>query len=156
MIYAIHILDQKFVKIGFTDATDISRRMAELQTGCPFELRMLACMPGNLPQEKRLHALLKDAFITIRVPVPPNEWYPGRNQMFQEFLRQLIVGVDQAVLFLDARIDHRGQATPSTKDGRDGLWAVNICWPKNDSDAGAKRFGTTGIQGGQRSRASQS
>lgn len=43
-----------FVKIGF--ATDIRRRVAELQTGCPFELDLLCLIHGQPADELRLHS----------------------------------------------------------------------------------------------------
>lgn len=42
------------IKIGV--ATDPRDRLASLQTATPFELRLLAAMPGSFPEEKVLHA----------------------------------------------------------------------------------------------------
>jgi len=87
MIYAVEILNCKFVKIGFAD--DVERRIAGLQTGSPFKINLLFAVSGTLRQEKAIHAALTAAFARIRIPMPPNEWYPGRNTFFKFFLSEL-------------------------------------------------------------------
>lgn len=47
------------VKVGFT-AGDPYARMKTLQTGCPFEMRMLGFVVGNKGQEAELHDVLRD------------------------------------------------------------------------------------------------
>lgn len=45
------------VKIGFTTQNPYSR-MAELQTGCPFRMKMLGFVLGSMDMEQSLHAKL--------------------------------------------------------------------------------------------------
>ena len=47
------------VKIGFT-AKDPHARMKGLQTGCPFKMRMLGFIVGNIVHEQELHDVLRD------------------------------------------------------------------------------------------------
>lgn len=114
MIYALKILDQKFVKIGFTESC-VQRRIAELQTGNPFEISELFNVPGNLLQEQKMHALLKDAFRITRIPIPPNEWYPGKHPFFRGFLDALQAGADQGVVYLRLKIGDRQEKQPSPR-----------------------------------------
>lgn len=130
MIYAVQILDQKFVKIGFTEADSTKRRISELQTASPFEITELFTVPGNIQQEQRLHSCLKDAFITVRIPVPPNEWYPGRNPLFREFLQAMSLGADQAIVYLISRSEDRDGKPQSFKNGRDGLYEQRSKFPR--------------------------
>lgn len=47
------------VKIGFTSKNPRAR-VASLQTGCPFKLKLLGYVFGNEPREAELHDVLKD------------------------------------------------------------------------------------------------
>ena len=85
MIYVAEILDSKFIKVGFA-AGEVKRRISELQTGCPFEIKILLEVEGTLRQEQSLHSALTKAFGRIRIPCPPNEWYPGKHPFIQRFL----------------------------------------------------------------------
>lgn len=46
------------VKIGFTQS-DVARRLAGLQTGCPHPMKLLASVPGGPSDERGLHAKLR-------------------------------------------------------------------------------------------------
>jgi len=49
--------DNRFVKIGF--ARNVVERLAELQTGCPFKLRIIGELPGVAPSmESVFHEVL--------------------------------------------------------------------------------------------------
>lgn len=124
MIYAVHILERKFVKIGFSAAEDVAKRIAELQTGNPFEIKVVLTVDGTLRQEKELHAALTSAFGRIRVPMPPNEWYPGTIPLFEEFLEHLPFGPNQGLAFLD-------KYDPAVRQpGKKGNFDPNFKWPK--------------------------
>lgn len=101
MIYAVQVLDQKFVKIGYCRGPTALARISALQTGCPFKITELFSIEGTLLQEKSLHAALTKAFARIRIQVPPNEWYPGRNQFFQGFLAHLKYGFDVGLTYAE-------------------------------------------------------
>lgn len=55
MIYFFQAEGVGHIKIGFTDGTDASFRLADLQTGSPVPLRLLGTMPGTADDEKNLH-----------------------------------------------------------------------------------------------------
>lgn len=126
MIYAIEILDSKFIKIGYSKDEDATRRISELQTGNPYELKLLFTTYGTLIQEQALHSALKVAFGRIRIPMPPNEWYPGKNPFFQGFIEYLKYGPDAGLAYLENYNPALKQG--STKEGKEDLTA-NIKWP---------------------------
>lgn len=129
MIYAVHILNCQFTKIGYSANEDVSRRIAELQTGCPFKIEPLFTIAGTLMQEKSLHSALAIAFTQIRIPMPPNEWYPGRNPFFQQFLKELKFGATAGMAFCDSHDDlqsNRGVRAGTTP--RHNL-KKNLRWP---------------------------
>lgn len=66
------------VKIGFT-AKNPYTRLASLQTGCPFKLRMLGFVYGNADRERELHGVLKE----YRVE---GEWFE-----YSDYARQIIL-----------------------------------------------------------------
>lgn len=53
-IYFIEMDSMALVKIGFTDR-DPQDRLRELQTACPFKLRLVLVMAGGLKHEADLH-----------------------------------------------------------------------------------------------------
>lgn len=124
MIYAVHVLDSKFVKIGFTKSTNIHERIAALQTGCPYEINLLFAVEGTIMQEQTLHKALFDALTRIRIPMPPNEWYAGRGHFMQSFLDELQFGVNNAIAFCDSY-------NQNVKQPRKGETSVepNVKWP---------------------------
>lgn len=101
MIYAVEILDKKFIKIGFSAIDDVGKRISELQTGNPFLISPVLTTYGTLRQEQALHAALKIAFGRIRIPMPPNEWYPGRNPFISNFLEYLKYGPDAGLALIE-------------------------------------------------------
>lgn len=52
-VYVIHATGTNRIKLGFS--TKPKERLAQLQTGSPFPLQMLACWPGSRARENRLH-----------------------------------------------------------------------------------------------------
>lgn len=131
MIYAVEILDRRFVKIGFTDSDAVETRIAALQTGCPFQIKPMFCTPGSLRQEQSLHSALSAAFGRIRVPIPPNEWYPGKNPFFVEFLSWLESSFDAGLSFAEKY--NAAVRQPSVKDGR-GDVSTNAKWPSGKGE----------------------
>lgn len=125
MIYAVSILDSMYVKVGFAD--DVEKRIRGLQTGNPFEITPLVIIEGTLKQEQTLHSMLANAFTRIRIPVPPNEWYPGKNPVFQQFMDSLRFGFAPAMSFL-AKYDSNVKQ-PGQKGGSEPL-RLNVKWPR--------------------------
>lgn len=124
MIYIATILNNQFIKIGFTSDEDVRNRIASLQTGNPFKIDVLFTIKGSINQEQELHKALYKAFTRIRVPMPPNEWYPGKNFFMQQFLENLVFGFDFGIAFLDKYDQNVRQ--PSKKRGE---LKVNYKWP---------------------------
>ena len=125
MIYAVEILDMSFVKIGFSANSDVNQRISELQTGNPFQINPLLTVDGTLRQEKSLHAALIVAFGRIRVPMPPNEWYPGRQPFMRGFIESLKYG-------FDAGFSYATSKDPSVRQGgkKGDNFQPNYKWPK--------------------------
>ncbi len=77
MIYFLSIMDGEYIKIGYTSRV-IEKRLAALQTGNPFEIKLIFSIDGSLKQEKEVHCRLKEVFERLEVfSNPVNEWYPG-------------------------------------------------------------------------------
>lgn len=125
MIYALQIQDFKYVKIGFSANEDVLERIAALQTGNPYQLMPVLTTFGTIRQEQALHHALNKGFGRIRIPIPPNEWYPGKNPWFQRFLEMLKYGPDAALLFLDGYDPAVKQ--PGQKKG--GQYEAVFRWP---------------------------
>ena len=94
MIYAVGVLENKFVKIGYCKDKNINTRVGQLQTGNPYEIVPILSVEGTLRQEQAMHAALSVAFARIGIPVPPNEWYPARQPFFLQFLANLKDGAN--------------------------------------------------------------
>lgn len=63
------------VKVGRTQ--DAPERLKQLQTGCPYQLRLMAVFPGLGHRETRIHRILRSS---KRPTLPPSgmlgEWFP--------------------------------------------------------------------------------
>lgn len=57
-IYIIANLEFKVCKIGFSN--NVHSRLIQIQTGCPFPLKIYKIFKGTMKQEKRLHQKYKD------------------------------------------------------------------------------------------------
>ena len=126
MIYAVEILDRMYVKIGYCKAEDAQTRIATLQTGSPFELRLIGLTDGTLMQEKAIHASLTSAFARIRVPMPPNEWYPGRIPLMRNIVDAMQFGPNQMLALSELYSPSVNQGSAkSTPD-----YSANLMWPK--------------------------
>lgn len=102
MIYALEILHREFVKIGYTSREQLRMRIAQLQTGSPYEIKPICIVEGTLQQEQMVHQALRVGFGRIRIPVPPNEWYPGKPPFMREVVASLAAdGVKQMLALLD-------------------------------------------------------
>lgn len=122
MIYAVEIIDRMFVKIGYCKAEDAQSRIATLQTGNPFQIKLIGLTEGTLMQEKALHSSLRQAFSRIRLPMPPNEWYPGRHDFMRKFVDEMRFGANQALYFSE-------QYSPTLNNGRrTAEYEPNIRW----------------------------
>ena len=60
-IYFIEYHDSGPVKIGY--AKNVDKRLCNLQTACPYELRVLVAAPGSIDCETILHAYLSNFMI---------------------------------------------------------------------------------------------
>lgn len=118
----------KYVKVGYSKDEDATKRIATLQTGNPFEITLLFTTYGILKQEQSLHGALRVAFGRVRIPMPPNEWYPARNPFFQGFLEYLKFGPDAGLAYLENYNPAIKQ--PGKKKDREST-EPNIKWPIN-------------------------
>ena len=100
MIYAVHILNGQFIKIGYCGKF-VEKRIAGLQTGCPFEIKPLFTVEGTLIQEKELHKTLIKTLALRSIRMPPNEWYLGSHEFFMGFLMNLEESVNIGLAYLD-------------------------------------------------------
>jgi hypothetical protein len=142
MIYAVQILKTQFVKIGFSQNSEVKKRIAELQTGCPFEITSLFSIEGSLIQEQEVHAALNKAFAQIRVPIPPNEWYPGRHPWFQRFLNELKFGANVGLAFCDEYNYHGVNKGSRPGSATRDYWKPNFKWPVKAEFTEQRVFGS--------------
>lgn len=98
MIYVAEILDGKFVKIGFCADESPQKRLAQLQTGNPYQINLVFAVVGTLRQEQALHSALRVAFDRIFIKTPGNEWYPGRHPFMRNIIAQLGTGGANAAI----------------------------------------------------------
>jgi len=127
MIYAAEILNSRFIKIGYTRSQNIEQRIAELQTGSPYEISILFSVEGSLRQEKSIHSALDVAFARCGIPIPPNEWYPGRHPIMQEFLGHLKYCPISAISFCESYNNNVKQPSQS-RGGK--IRPLRKEWPK--------------------------
>lgn len=128
MIYVVSIQGGKFVKVGYTKSDELAKRIAELQTASPYEIKASAVCEGSLKQEKTLHYMLFRAFNRIRIPHPPNEWYPGKVKFMRDFINHLSISFDSAYSFL---CKYQPETKQSGKDlmGEPLELTKNVKWP---------------------------
>jgi hypothetical protein len=127
MIYVVEILDQKFIKIDFSKEGTTLRRIAELQTGNPFEIKEVFIIEGSLMQEQAIHSSLLVAMTRCGLPHPPNEWYPGTNPFMQQFLERLKFGANQGIAFAE---EYNANVKRHSKKRGDKERHPKIKWPK--------------------------
>lgn len=88
------------IKIGV--ARNVKKRMAQLQTGQPYTLELLATMPGNVTVEQRLH-------LKLRAHRMSGEWFEPHENVLAEVRRAQ--PVEEAVAVEEDRL-----ATPEEMD----------------------------------------
>ena len=81
-IYFIEMEGSRAIKIGFTANDDVTRRMAQLQTGQPAKLGLVGSIHGDQEGERALHAI----FAAYRTN---GEWFEG-PPIFREFIKYVI------------------------------------------------------------------
>ena len=74
MIYFIQCGTNGPIKIGYTD-NDVQARMAQLQTGCPYELRLLWVYNGEDYTEAQVHSELSHERVR-------GEWFHPTREVF--------------------------------------------------------------------------
>jgi hypothetical protein len=100
VVYALSIGPGEFIKIGYTGKA-VEERVAQLQTGCPFAIKLLFTTEGNLLQEKELHKSLKRELSIRNLPLR-GEWYPGKEAFMRRVLDRLRKkGCNSALAYLD-------------------------------------------------------
>jgi hypothetical protein len=66
MIYAVRAVGTEFIKFG--RANNLARRLKELETGCPYELDVLAVADWPDGQESAIHSYLSETRVKL-------EWF---------------------------------------------------------------------------------
>ena len=146
MIYVAHILNGQFIKFGYTKNEDVSIRLKELQTGNPFEIKLILTTEGTLKQEQGLHAALTMVCSRMRVAMPPNEWYPGRHPFIKQLVKELRHGVGNAIgyaEFQDPAINGKPMEAQNLKKWqKPHSYEPSIKWGENpDAKAMRHEFG---------------
>ena len=108
MIYVLSMEGGKYIKVGFTSGRSVESRVASLQTSSPYQLEVLFTVDGTLRQEQALHGAIRTAFHRIRIPIPGNEWYPGKHPFMRELMDALRGGCNSA-------INHADRYNPSVR-----------------------------------------
>lgn len=85
MIYAIRAVGTPFIKIGFVEGKvgGLGRRLETLQTGCPYDLELIAQCPGDLKLERYIHNCLLEANAHQR-----GEWFKDCEEL-QTLVRRI-------------------------------------------------------------------
>lgn len=87
MIYFIQCFLGK-IKIGHDgegEDGDVWRRLAELQTGNPYPLTLLAVMPGGEKEERRLHGTFEKC--RMKLDGRKTEWFEPEPKLIDYILR---------------------------------------------------------------------
>lgn len=130
MIYVVQIQGGKYIKVGYSKADSSCERIAALQTGSPYQIEELFCVDGTLMQEKALHSALRSAFARVMMPMPPNEWYPGKNHFFKEFLSNLKFGFDMGLSFIEKyNVSVKQPSVKNRVKKKTSNYEPNIRWP---------------------------
>jgi hypothetical protein len=80
-VYFIACPETMRLKIGFTSG-DVHARLRALQTGSPTNLSLVACHPGSMDDEKKLH----ERFDEHRIH---GEWFSMSEELF-EYLSMIV------------------------------------------------------------------
>jgi len=89
LIYAIQGPPGTPVKIGFSTPRALQRRLASLQTGNPYQLRILCHAQGYLRDERKAHAVLEaDGLV--------GEWFAW-SERTRRFVDAMSGGIDAAL-----------------------------------------------------------
>lgn len=73
-IYFIEMTGHKFIKIGIT--TDPRKRLAQLQTACPYVLSLLGYIQGDLGEESALHKRFEHL-------LTQGEWFKAEDDLMR-------------------------------------------------------------------------
>jgi hypothetical protein len=72
-VYLLHAEGSYFYKIGYS-ANNLAGRLRQLQSGCPFELRIRATRPGTMRDERNMHSYFSPFRVDGRT-----EWFEFKN-----------------------------------------------------------------------------
>ena len=84
MIYFIQQSKSGAIKIGYTSADDVKKRLATLQTDSAENLHVIGVMEGDQKQEKLLHQLFKPYHMR-------GEWFESNPKLYM-YIMSLIMG----------------------------------------------------------------
>ena len=112
VIYAIRAVGSEYVKIGISTKSGMGR-IADMQTGCPFELVLIAEADWPHSEERRIHAHLKRLGRHAR-----GEWFQrgGETDKLIDLLRDGHTGLEAWIK--RSRYSRRKWATTSRSHAR--------------------------------------
>lgn len=113
MIYFIQAGKNGPIKIGHTES-DIASRMAQLQTGCPYELKLLWTIHGNQEKEAEIHSDFEEERIR-------GEWFHP-SEMLLEYIE--IDATNQWVFDFEGKFVDITERRNMISVGSDGGWWV--------------------------------
>ena len=138
MIYFIQCGENGPIKIGQTG--DVEKRISQLQTGCPYELKLLWTYHGNSWKEEEVHEALEAENIR-------GEWFHPSSNVFdfmKEFMwnRTIVQSnygpvIVREQFFRNTKLDKKkmgSNASPinvETEFAKIGFFAGNISYTKN-------------------------
>lgn len=93
MIYIVRAQGQDLYKIGFTARTP-EERLKEVQTGCPYPLKIIHVFEGSQDDEKRLHLEFHEFLIH-------GEWFQLNEERLLGMIVNMLFSPDKRVTFFD-------------------------------------------------------
>jgi hypothetical protein len=133
VLYFVQIEQDGPIKIGFTSYADPSRRVHQLQSGCPWRLRLIGHRPGTKVHEKALHELLAPYRMQ-------REWFREAPVVVKTVREVLEPGFEwPLVTLLDRAISQAGSQTALANAIGCGQSALSLARKNGVSPALARR-----------------
>jgi len=109
-VYLIHCLETNYYKIGHS--VDPYKRIGTFQTGCPFELRLLACCTGGSNFEDKLHEKYNEQRVR-------GEWFSFSDNQLADVIQIFIANRCEFNTSLASSHVNSEEETSSYKDTAD-------------------------------------
>lgn len=133
MLYVINAIGTDYYKIGFSTA-DPERRLEDLQTGSPFDLKTILLIDGDRADEAKIHNFLKQRGVHVR-----SEWFEIKQ--FHLFELMLEWGLGRQIKSRPVSMLSSKAAAKSIEDEMLEDWLVKH-WTYEKSSSFASDLGT--------------